>query len=219
MASSNFNELQVYETLSKVVPILNTHRISYWFEGSIIPTSANGFLYRKVNDLDILIDKDKADTFTQELKKIGYKQKDKNIYRVSEHVGVRVFIHKSLLEIGYFSISISKSGPYEIKAGPLRITISRSVLTKTGYQFNDIDFIGIPLEGAYTFALLSKGNPKRVHEFELYERLKIKPFKWPIYDLYLWGVKCNWLIDLLNISLITLGKVRVWFRKPYDPWR
>lgn len=57
MSNYNFNEQQVYETLNKVVSILNGNSITYWFEGSIIPTSVNRSLYRKVNDLYILIGK------------------------------------------------------------------------------------------------------------------------------------------------------------------
>lgn len=218
MPDSNFNEEQIYKTLKAVIPILEAHKISYWFEGSMIPTSINGSLYREMHDLDILIDKDKANIFTQELKKLGYKQKSKNIYSVAERLGVRVFTHDHFLEISYFSFSI-KSNHYEIDAYPLKVVIPKRILAKTKYEFRNIQFNGIPAEGAYALALLSQGNPKRKHEFELYKSLRIKPLKWPLYDLYLWGIKSNWVFDLLNIFLIIIGKIRVIFNQPYDPWR
>jgi hypothetical protein len=214
----NFNEQQVHKTVSLIIPILDTHDILYWIEGSLLPTSLNGSLYREVHDLDILIDKDKAELFTQELQKLGYKQKEKNMYSVAERLGIRVFTHDTLLNIGYFSLS-TISDPYEITAGPITIKIPKKILTRTRYRFKDIQFYGIPTEGAYALALLSQGNPKRKHEFELYKKLGIKPFKWPLYDLYIFGIKGNWLFDLLNLVLMIIGKIRVVFKKPYDPWQ
>lgn len=212
------NETQVYETLKLILNILNSHNIKYWFEGSIIPASVNGALYRKINDLDILIDRSQAEVFTNELLKLGYTQKNKNIYRVADQLGVRVFTHPTLLEVGYFSLSLGEQ-EYEIKSGPIKVTVPKSLLTDTQYTFKDLSFNGISLEGMYTLALLSKNNPKRKHEFELYKKLNLKPLKWPIYDFYLFGIKCNWLVDVLNLGLVIIGKLRVLFKKPYDPWR
>ncbi len=216
--SDEFNTDQVYKTLKEVLTILQKYNVQYWFMGSIIPTALNGELFRTVNDLDIVLEEKDSSQVISDLKKLGYTRKDKNIYRVSEQLGVYTFVHPSLLEVGFFLVSEEKEN-YLIKAGIAKIVIPKSKLKTQKYRLRDLTFFGIPQSVAYTFSALAKDNPKRQKELALYKKLGITPAPWPPYNFYLFGFKANWVINILNLSLVIIGKIRVRLGKPYDPWR
>lgn len=216
--SEEFNTDQVYKTLKKVLSILENHKSRYWFMGSIIPTALNGKLFRTVNDLDIVLEENNSSQVIADLKNLGYTRKDKNIYRVSEQLGVYTFVHPSLLEVGFFLVSEVKDN-YLIKAGIAKVVIPKNKLTTQTYTFKDFTFSGIPQSVAYTFSSLAKDNPKRYKELALYQRMGMRPAPWPPYDFYLFGLKANWVINFLNASLVIIGKMRVMRGRPYDPWR
>lgn len=215
---NDFNSEQVEKTLKAVIKIFKKHNIEYRFMGSVLPTALNGKLYRQVNDFDLLADKSKLNIILEEFKKLGFIRKSKNNLRISEQLGLYVFTHPELLEVGFFIVDFGQEETIFI-SGPLRFIIKKEAAEKTNYTFKGINFWGIPPSVAYLLSSYSKKNPKRKEEFQIYKRNNIKPFLGRPYDTYFMGLRINWLIDFLNFALVVLGKSRVFLGKTYDPWR
>lgn len=212
-----FNTKRVVSTLELVLPIIKSNTQKYWFMGSIIPTALNKSLYREVHDFDIIVLTKNLDKLLSSLYSLGYKKKPMNFLRVSELLGVYVFSHPTLLDIGFFVID-EEEKCYSITAGPVRVEIPLENLHEKEYRFSNQSFLGIDPSFAYILSLLHKENPKRIKEFALYKSLGVIPAKWPIYSIYFFGMKANWMIDGLNSLLILIGKIRTKFGLPYDPW-
>lgn len=217
--TDTFNTTQVQNTLKLVVGLLNKYNVNYRFMGSILPTALNGSLYRNVNDFDILVDKAKVENLSSELVKLGFTRKSKNMFRVSEQLGLYVFKHPALLETSFFAVNIDKGEEMCLESWPFLIKIKSDISKATNYAIWDTKFMGIPVSTAYTIALISKFNPKRKVEFEVYRKYEAQKIKRRLFDMYFMGIKVNWLIDLLNLGLILVGELRVKFGMPYDLWR
>jgi len=215
---AEFNTKRVLSTLELVLPAIKSNTQKYWFMGSIVPTALNKSLYREVHDLDIIVITKNVDKLLSSLYDLGYKRKPMNFLRVSELLGVYVFSHSTLLDLGFFVID-EEEKCYSITAGPVRVEIPLENLQAKGYNFTNQSFLGIDPSFAYTLSLLHKENPKRINEFNLYKSLEIIPAKWPIYTIYFFGIKANWMIDGLNSLLVLIGKIRTKFGLPYDPWQ
>jgi hypothetical protein len=213
-----FNEEKVITTLGAVFPILEKHTKKYWFMGSVVTTALNGSFYRDVHDFDIIVVSQDREALLTELFSIGYKRKPMNFLRVSELMGVYVFSHPTLLDIGFFIIQ-EEEKCYSISARPLRVEIPFDNLRAKTYSIGPHSFPGIDPSFAYRLSLLHKDNPKRVKELALYKRLAVPPAKWPIYTILCMGLKTNWMIDGFNFLLIIIGKIRVKLGLPYDPWQ
>lgn len=171
-----YNSSQVTKTLKTIAEVLHKHNINYWFMGSILPTAIHGSLYRYINDFDILVDKSKVNIVIQELEIVGFRRKKRNIYRFSERLDLYVFLHDELLETSFFALDI-KDKESILESGPFKITINNDVIKKSSYSFQGIKFSGIPPSASYSIALLSKNNPKRKIELEIYTKKKIEPQK------------------------------------------
>ena len=213
-----FNMKKVVVTLGIVLPIMKSHTKKYWFMGSIVPTSLHKSLYREVHDIDIIVLTENLDGLLKSLYALGYKKKPLNFYRVSELLGVYVFSHPTLLDVGFFVIQEDASC-YTITAGPVRVEIPFQNLVQREYTFADMTFTGIDPAFAYRLALLAKANPKRAKELVLYKSLGVTPATWPIYAIYIFGMRANWIMDMLNSTLVLIGNVRVKLGLPYDPWQ
>lgn len=212
-----FNTKRVLSTLELVLPIIKSNTQKYWFMGSLVPTALNKSLYREIHDFDIIIFTKNLDKLLSDLYSLGYKKKPMNFLRVSELLGVYVFSHSTLLDIGFFVID-EEERCYSITAGPVRVEIPLENLHEKEYRLSNQSFLGIDPSFAYILSLLHKENPKRIKEFALYKSLGVIPAKWPIYSIYFFGMKANWMIDGLNSLLILIGKIRTKFGLPYDPW-
>lgn len=213
----DFNTEKVKLTLKAVIPVIEKYTDQYWFMGSMIPTAMNGKLYREVHDFDIIIVPNNLEKLLKQIYQLGYKKKPLNFFRVSELMGVYVFSHDTLLDIGFFVISKVKKS-YLIKSGPVKVEILFENLQPREYVFGRQKFVGIDPSFAYRLSLLHEHNPKRTKELELFKTLKITPAKWPIYQVYCWGRNANWMIDFLNFVLVIIGKIRTKLNLSYDMW-
>lgn len=215
---SDLNDKQVEKTLRAVTEVLESNGVEYRFMGSILPTALKVEPYRKINDLDLLIDRLKLDQVIREFRNLGFTPKNKNSLRVSEQLGLFVFTHPKLLETGFFAIDFGVKNPV-FESGSFKFVIKNEAIKKTQYTFKGINFWGIPASIAYLLASYSESNPKREKEFRIYKKNNVKPFVGRPYETYFLGIKVNWLIDFLNYALVLLGKLRIRLGKTYDPWR
>lgn len=213
-----FNQDQVIHTLKLVQPVLQKYTRQYWFMGSMVPTAMNGGLYREVHDFDIIVNTDTLSDLLSQIYSLGYKKKPLNFFRVSELLGVYVFSHKTLLDIGFFVIH-EEGQIYTINAGPVRVSIPKNNLKTNMYTLRGMSFPGIQPSYAYRLMLLAKHNPKRQKELLIYQSHDIHPANWPFYDFRVWGRNANWIMNMLNSSLAALGRTRVALGLPYDPWQ
>jgi hypothetical protein len=213
-----FNTETVLQTLTTILPVLDAHTNRYWFMGSMIPSAINGGLYRDVHDFDIIVYTENLPSLLENIYALGYTKKPINIFRVSELLGVYVFSHPTLLDIGFFVIGTDGTY-YTITSGPVHVEIPMKNLIQKQYSLHGVSYPGIDPSFAYTLCLLAKFNPKRAKELLLYASKKIVPAPWPIYTFRVWGKNANWMVDLLDTMLVYIGIIRVRLGLPYDPWQ
>lgn len=214
----DFNTIQVEKTLRLLVGILDKHDVEYRIFGSMIPAALNSALHREIADFDLLIDRDKLDLVIDDLREAGFKKKVKSYWRASEWVSMYIFIHEELLETGFFAVDFGDK-QVVFDAGPFKITVDSSAVKRASYTLGGINFVGIPADTAYTGALISKPNPKRVREFEIFERCGVQARPNDYVNVYLGKLKISWTLDLLNSLFNVIGKIRVKMGKTYDIWR
>jgi hypothetical protein len=216
--AERYNTDRVIQTLKRVLPILQAKTNKFWFMGSMVPTALNGALYREVHDFDIIVITEHLPELLNALYRLGYAKKQLNFFRVSELLGVYVFSHPTLLDIGFFVIA-EENRLYTITAGAVRVVIPMKNLEAKKYTFHHMSFSGILPSFSYRLALLAKHNPKRQKEMIIYRSHGVKPAPWPFYDFTMFGKNANWVMNTLNSLLILIGRTRVLFGLPYDPWQ
>jgi hypothetical protein len=212
------NELQVKKTLNLVVGILEKHKIEYRVFGSVIPAVLNGRLHRELGDIDLLVEEGKKEVFMDKLKKLGYKKKERGVWKWLDRANLFEYRHPKLLEISFFALKFGDQRS-SMKVKWFGLEIDSRAIRKIKYNLGGVGFWGILVDTACTGALISKANPKRKRELEIFESQGLKPRLNEYVDVYLGPMKVNWILDLLNWSLNWLGRVRVMLGMSYDFWR
>jgi len=184
----------------------------------MVPSAINGGLYRDVHDFDIIVLPKSLPELLLAIYALGYTKRPLNFFRVSELMGVYVFSHPTLLDIGFFVIS-EEASMYTVVSGPVRVEIPPQNLVPRTYKLGPYSYPGIDPSFAYALCLLARDNPKRKKELELYRSHHIIPAKWPIYTFRIGGYVADWVVDLLDSALAVIGRIRTKFGLTYDPWQ
>ncbi len=213
------NEKQVISTLRFIVGVFNKYEVEYRFLGSIITCSLEGSVYRKINDLDILVDNNKINLIADELVAYGFQKKIKNHLRVSEQLNLHIYQHPALLEISFFGIKFCSDGSANLQTKNINAYIPKTTINAEKYSLNKFTFIGIPASVVYKTILLNKSNPKRTKEIEIFKENKIEPLKDNIYSVRFKGIDITALTKLPNILLDIIGRLRLLIGKSYDIWK
>jgi hypothetical protein len=159
-----YNDSQVIDTVKTVMGVLEENKIEYRLMGSLISAALYGGIHRKINDLDLLVDKNKQSVFEDALQKRGFSKKVKNHLRVSEWLNLSIYQHSQLLETSFYGITFKEDGSGELRTRSFMANVSDSVIERTVYDLAGIRFVGIPAGVVYRTILFNKSNPKRRKE-------------------------------------------------------
>lgn len=214
-----YNEKQVMDTLIVLTKILNDNEIEYRLLGSIVTCALRNEVYRKINDLDLLVDKNKQEVLEKELLKIGFKKTVKNHLRVSEQLNLNIYQHPTLLETSFYGLEFCENGSATLTMPAIKATVDKEAILPTKYTLQNIEFIGIPAGVVLKTIMYSKSNPKRQKEFEIMNKLKIQPHQGNIYKVELFGMDISGFPRLVNYILEIIGVFRNRIGKSYDIWK
>jgi hypothetical protein len=158
----------------------------------------------------------KATVLKEELEKVGFVVSKK--WEPVGRLSLYVFEHAELLDVGFFAVSFNQEYAV-LQAKPFVFKIDADAIRPTEYKLLGYRFIGIPKGTAHTGSRVSKKNPKRIKEFEIFRREGVILRRNDYINLFLGPLRITWLYYLLVFFLNLLGRVRVRMGKSYDFWR
>ena len=216
---TNYNHDIVSLTLKDVVNILTSHKIEYRFLGSVVVAAINGTLYRKIGDLDLLIDTNGKDILYDSLTKLGYKQAEGMFSFARKYMALETLEHQTLLGVGYFFGNWQADGSFVMGDARASVAIESHALKKTVYTLAGVEFHGIPPKSIATGIYASKKNPKRQKELILLREKNITPFPNKYIHVRIGNVRVDWLYHRAMSILTIIGIVRIRLGFAFDPWR
>ena len=213
------SEQRVDQTLYVILKILNKHKVEYRFLGSLVTAAINGSLHRDLGDLDLLVDEMKKEILFKELRQVGYKRAGGMFAFSRKHLNLETLVHDELLSIGYFWGRFGDREGFRMGNQFASVTIKPQSVVPTTYQLNEHAFVGIPERAVAVGIMQSASNPKRKKEVEMLAKKKIKPFADEGISIRVLGIPFDWVYIVSMKVLNVLGKIRVLFGLPFDPWR
>jgi hypothetical protein len=215
--ASDQEKTQLTNSLKTTVKILNECGAKYRILGSTLVAAYVNRIFRRIGDLDLLLDNKSKKCVFQKLEKEGF-QFTKQRWGVlswdeaykKEHLGL------SILLIGdfypdYFS--------YRFLAF-FELRITNAYLKSTKYQFSGVTFNGIPVSSVISGIKQSFLNPKRkIDNKALGEaKKKVKVVTHNQINIFFFGIKIPYLYDVFSFFYNIYGGIRVILGKKYEAW-
>jgi hypothetical protein len=207
----------IVNSLKVLTDVLKDCQSNYRILGSIIIVAYTQKIFRKIGDVDVLLDKDSEECVINRLRKKGFtftKKHWANFYwweaSKKDHLGITIFL-AGIFHEEYFSHRLTNY---------LELRIKNSYLTATQYKFNGVNFIGIPLTSAISGIKQAFLNPKRSLDKQVLEK-EIKSLKVAPYgniNVYFKGTKLPFLYDIFSFLYNIYGGLRVGMGQKYEIW-
>lgn len=215
---------KVKTTLKMLIKILKDLKIKYRIWGSIIPAAIFRRLHRPLGDIDILIDEKDLEDSLDKIKENNFKinKREIKIFGLvfpwieaeTDKVSPLTIFYGHFDKHNNFEVALSKR---------LKLVIAGKIIKPTKYSLFGIEFIGVPKETACLGVYRSRFSSKRKYEVPIMESV-VKPSEIPYkreVELYFNNIKVplfGIIYDFLQHSRNIIGKIRVFFGKPYDFW-
>lgn len=212
-----FQREQISKSLKAMAEIFESCNADYRVLGSALLVSHTNKVFRRVNDIDVLLDIKTKDCVFEKLKNYGFQLEKKKKAGVSWFEAKKNgYLGLTFLLIGefkknYFSWYFMKFFELRIKADYLR---------PTEYGFENAKFIGIPISSAVAGIRQSFLNPKRKLDKQVLgdEAIKTKVKTYNNISVYIFGLKLPYLYDLFSFFYNIYGGFRVIFGRKYEIW-
>lgn len=218
MRKDKFNEKQVGRTLNIVLNLLRGYGVEYRMLGSVVASAINGYQYRELGDIDLLVDKSVQSKMLRDLKLMGYWARGGIFSFGRKYLSTDSLDHSDLLEVGMFWGRFEKNGSF-VLGKYWKTWVDGYAILPTEYELHGVKFLGLPAETIASGIMMSPSNPKRVKELEMIKRLGVRAREHGYMHMSIFGVKVDWLYYLIMAILNLVGLVRVKMGKPFDPWR
>ncbi len=208
---------QISNSLKITTEIFESCNADYRILGSVLLVAYTNRVFRRINDVDILLDiKAKACVF-EKLKNNGFQFEHKKAFGFSwveakkdQYLGLTFFLVGEFKK-DYFTWRFMKFFELRTRA---------EYLHPTEYNFENVKFIGIPISSAIAGIRQSFLNPKRKMDKQILEN-EVNKTKVKIYNnisVYIFGVKLPYLYDSFSFLYNIYGGIRVMFGKKYEAW-
>ena len=208
---------QISKSLKVITEIFGSCNANYRVLGSTLLVAHTNRVFRRINDVDILLDIKAKDCVFEKLKKQGFEleKKTKSGFswfeaKKNDHLGLTFLLIGEFAK-NYFSWRFMKFFELRIKA---------DYLNPTEYTFGNEKFIGIPISSAIAGIRQSFLNPKRKLDKQVLgeemRRTKVKTYN--NISVYIFGLKLPYLYDLFSFFYNIYGGVRVVFGQKYEIW-
>jgi len=193
---------QIVRSLKLAVQIFKECNASYRVVGSMLVTSYIHRIFRRVGDLDVLLDRRSYPCILYKLKKSGY-----------------------TLEKKYWSvfrwIEAEKKDCLGFTFLHCELRIRLDYLQPTNYSFEGINFIGIPLSSVKAGLQQAFLNPKRKRDKQMLQLHKDKINSYQTYNniqVSIFGITIPYLYDVFSFFYNIYGGFRVVLGKKYETW-
>jgi hypothetical protein len=206
----------VITSLRLITKLLKYCDSEYRILGSILVVAHSGKIFRRIGDVDILIDKKSQNKLFKNLTKNGYKIIRRRWLFFSWFEASKPnCIGLTFLLIGdfqkdYFTYQIMKF---------ISLRINNNYLKSTIYQFGGINFIGIPIKSVVAGIKQSFLNPKRKYDREALGGEMQKEVK--VYgniNVYFGNTKVPYLYDIFSFLYNIYGAIRTFIGYKFESW-
>lgn len=208
---------KINKSLKLITDIFRSCNTDYRVLGSTLLVTYANKLFRRINDVDVLLDVKTKDCVFQKLKNYGFALEKKTKagfswfeVKKTEHLGL-TFLLIGEFHKNYFSWHFLKVFELRIKA---------DYLLPTEYRFGDAEFIGIPISSAIAGIRQSFLNPKRKLDKQVL-RDEVNKNRVKTYNnicVYVFGLPLPYLYDLFSFLYNVYGGIRVLFGQKYEIW-
>ncbi len=214
---SDKQKLQITNSLKILTKLLKECESDYRIVGSLVIVAYKGKIFRRIGDVDIVLDSKSEKTVHDKLKKEGFVFVKKRWTSFvwweaskKDHLGLTFFLVGDFTP-NYFSYRFSRWG---------ELRVNNDYLKPTPYSFDGISFIGIPISSAIAGIHQAFLNPKRTLDKHILAK-EIKETEVKVFDninVYLAGIKIPFLYDCFSFLYNVYGGLRVMFGKKYEMW-
>lgn len=208
---------QIGKSLKIITDTFDSCNANYRILGLTLLVAHTSRVFRHINDVDVLLDIKAKDCIFEKLKNQGFEliRKTKAGFswfeaRRSDCLGLTFLLIGEFRE-NYFSWLFMKFFELRIKADYLR---------PTRYNFENIQFIGIPISSVIARIRQSFLNPKRKLDKQILGN-EMRKTKIKIYNnisVYFLGLKLPYLYDIFSFFYNIYGGLRVMFGQKYEIW-
>ncbi len=215
--NQKIQEQQITKSLQITTAIFKSCNATYRILGSILIVAHTKKAFRRIGDVDILLDKENKDCVFENLKSNGFIFKKKRKFGFSwfetkkeNYLGLTFLLIGSFME-SYFSYRFFKI---------CELRICAEYIQPTEYIFNEVKFIGIPISSIITGIKQSFFNPKRKLDKKVLNNT-IKSNKAKTYNnfnIYITGVRMPYLFDIFSFLYNIYGGIRVLCGRKYEVW-
>lgn len=208
---------QICNSLKIITEIFGSCNADYRILGSVLLVAHTNRVFRRINNVDILLDIKAKECVFEKLKSYGFQFEKKAKAGFSwveakkdKYLGLTFFLVGEFNK-DYFSWRFMRFFELRIRAG---------YLSPTEYNFEGSKFIGIPISSAIAGIRQSFLNPKRKLDKQIIED-EVGKTKVKIYDnisIYIFRIKLPYLYDSFSFLYNIYGGMRVMFGRKYEIW-
>ncbi len=209
---------QILRSLKLAVKIFNECKANYRIVGSMLVTSIAKRIFRRVGDLDVLLDNKSYPIVLHKLEESGYVLKKKNwgFFKWIEAEKIDCLGFTFLL-VGDFTDTY-----FTYRMFPhVELRIRIEYLNPTNYSFEEVTFVGIPRSSVMAGIRQAFLNPKRKLDKQILLEFTKNDTSQQTYDnlqVFIFGIKIPYLYDIFSFFYNIYGGFRVMFGKKYETW-
>ncbi|MSU54676.1 MAG: hypothetical protein EXS48_02505 [Candidatus Staskawiczbacteria bacterium] len=208
---------EIGNSLRATIEVFESCDADYRIIGSTLIVAHTNKVFRRINDVDIILDIQSKNYVFEKLKNNGFLFENKKAAGFSwieakkdGHLGLTFFLVGEFNK-DYFIYHFNKF---------LALRVKSDYLKPTEYIFDGIKFVGIPISSAIAGIRQSFLNPKRKLDKEVL-KIEIQKTKVKTYNniyVYIFGIKIPYLYDLFSFFYNIYGGLRVIFGRKYEFW-
>lgn len=206
---------KVADSLKMAINILDQCQANYRIAGSVLLAAWANRIYRKIADIDIIIDEEFLERVLHLLKEERFQITIKSLL---EWQVIRA------TKDGYLPLDFSLIGRPQkdyysrmfLKVFELRVPME--LIKPIQYNFGKLHFTGTPLSFVIEGMKRTRFKPKRKKDFQVIDRVAKESEKDSTekIGIYLFGVKIPFLFELYELLYDLVGGLKVFFGKRYE---
>lgn len=208
---------QIGNSLKVMTEVFEGCNADYRILGSVLLVAHTNRVFRRINDIDVLLDIKAKDCVFEKLKANGFQLEKKT------KAGISWFEAKKEQCLGLTFLLIGEFNKSYFSCRFMRffeLRIRPDYLRPTEYNFENARFVGIPISSAIAGIRQSFLNPKRKLDMQVLgdeaQNTKVKIYN--NFLIYIGGIKLLYLYDLFSFLYNIYGGIRVIFRQKYEIW-
>lgn len=208
---------EITNSLKIITEVFQSCNANYRIIGSTLVVAHLNKVFRRIHDVDIILDIKSKDCVFGKLKNHNFIFEERSAAGFSwievkkdGCLGLAFFLTGKFKEY-YFTWNLTSY---------IELRIKNNYLTPTNYTFGNTAFTGIPISSAIAGIRQSFLNPKRTLDKKMLHS-EIATTKVKTYNnisIYFFGVRIPYLYDMFSFFYNIYGGIRVMFGKKYEFW-